>query len=207
MRESDTRNNDWILEAVPAILGARGARLRPTLMEILGSRAEPAGVRCAAIDGLAASTLVDPDGREEVFARIGSVFTTATEDPWVREHVGQVLLDFQVRAYEQALIDFADDAAVVLDADRVQGIPGTVAFDATDVALAFRKEQDVSRYHDSWLAFYDADLIAARQERWRREAAERAAQRTIKRAQPKVGRNHPCACGSGRKYKRCCLGA
>jgi curved DNA-binding protein CbpA len=27
---------------------------------------------------------------------------------------------------------------------------------------------------------------------------------TIRRAQPKVGRNDPCPCGSGKKYKRCC---
>ena len=27
---------------------------------------------------------------------------------------------------------------------------------------------------------------------------------TIKRNQPKVGRNDPCPCGSGKKYKRCC---
>lgn len=27
---------------------------------------------------------------------------------------------------------------------------------------------------------------------------------TTKRSQPKVGRNDPCPCGSGRKYKRCC---
>ncbi|MGA2149698.1 MAG: SEC-C metal-binding domain-containing protein [Bryobacteraceae bacterium] len=24
--------------------------------------------------------------------------------------------------------------------------------------------------------------------------------------QPKIGRNQPCPCGSGKKYKRCCLG-
>jgi hypothetical protein len=29
---------------------------------------------------------------------------------------------------------------------------------------------------------------------------------TVKRAVPKVGRNDPCSCGSGRKYKRCCFG-
>lgn len=23
---------------------------------------------------------------------------------------------------------------------------------------------------------------------------------------PKIGRNEPCACGSGKKYKKCCLG-
>jgi tetratricopeptide (TPR) repeat protein len=29
-------------------------------------------------------------------------------------------------------------------------------------------------------------------------------QQTIRRDQPKVGRNDPCPCGSGKKYKRCC---
>ncbi|HFD13245.1 MAG TPA: YecA family protein [Crenotrichaceae bacterium] len=28
---------------------------------------------------------------------------------------------------------------------------------------------------------------------------------TFKRNQPKVGRNEPCPCGSGKKYKKCCL--
>ena len=27
---------------------------------------------------------------------------------------------------------------------------------------------------------------------------------TFRREQPKVGRNDPCPCGSGRKYKKCC---
>jgi len=29
-------------------------------------------------------------------------------------------------------------------------------------------------------------------------------QRTIVRSAPKVGRNEPCPCGSGKKYKHCC---
>ncbi len=42
------------------------------------------------------------------------------------------------------------------------------------------------------------------------EQAQRAASegnatpKTIKRTQPKVGRNDPCPCGSGKKYKKCC---
>jgi len=28
---------------------------------------------------------------------------------------------------------------------------------------------------------------------------------TIKRIMPKIGRNAPCPCGSGKKYKKCCL--
>ena len=27
---------------------------------------------------------------------------------------------------------------------------------------------------------------------------------TFRRAEPKIGRNEPCPCGSGKKYKRCC---
>jgi tetratricopeptide (TPR) repeat protein len=33
---------------------------------------------------------------------------------------------------------------------------------------------------------------------------EIALEQPIRRAQPKVGRNDPCPCGSGKKYKRCC---
>ncbi|MFV0297998.1 MAG: SEC-C metal-binding domain-containing protein [Hyphomicrobiaceae bacterium] len=30
---------------------------------------------------------------------------------------------------------------------------------------------------------------------------------TYHRSGPKVGRNDPCPCGSGKKHKKCCLGA
>jgi curved DNA-binding protein CbpA len=36
------------------------------------------------------------------------------------------------------------------------------------------------------------------------EDTESAPEQTIRRTQPKVGRNDPCPCGSGKKYKRCC---
>jgi uncharacterized protein len=34
---------------------------------------------------------------------------------------------------------------------------------------------------------------------------ERAESQTVKRTEPKTGRNDPCSCGSGKKYKKCCL--
>jgi uncharacterized protein len=41
-----------------------------------------------------------------------------------------------------------------------------------------------------------------------RRAAARASReaKTVRREEPKVGRNEPCPCGSGRKYKQCCGG-
>ena len=35
---------------------------------------------------------------------------------------------------------------------------------------------------------------------------DRAMELTIRRDKPKVGRNEPCPCGSGKKYKKCCIG-
>ena len=45
---------------------------------------------------------------------------------------------------------------------------------------------------------------AADHEAAMRKQGEAGAAQTIRRAQPKVGRNDPCPCGSGKKYKQCC---
>ncbi|MEN6403156.1 MAG: SEC-C metal-binding domain-containing protein [Armatimonadia bacterium] len=29
--------------------------------------------------------------------------------------------------------------------------------------------------------------------------------RTVSNGEPKIGRNDPCPCGSGKKYKACCM--
>ncbi|HIE11729.1 MAG TPA: hypothetical protein EYP62_08950, partial [Kiritimatiellae bacterium] len=34
--------------------------------------------------------------------------------------------------------------------------------------------------------------------------AMQSARVPVRRTQPKVGRNDPCPCGSGKKYKKCC---
>ena len=36
------------------------------------------------------------------------------------------------------------------------------------------------------------------------QAPEIQIPKTVRREQPKVGRNEPCPCGSGKKYKQCC---
>jgi uncharacterized protein len=44
---------------------------------------------------------------------------------------------------------------------------------------------------------------------WRQQSLEQQIpplQAKDARVNPKIGRNDPCPCGSGRKYKKCCLG-
>ena len=40
-----------------------------------------------------------------------------------------------------------------------------------------------------------------------RDSFSRDAPTTIRNTEPKVGRNDPCPCGSGKKYKKCCAKA
>ncbi len=137
-----------------------------------------------------------------MFALVGELFADPNERLWVRTHAASLLLDFQVREQADALEAFAHDVL-----EPGVDVDGILAFDTTDVMLAFSSPADLSRYQDSWLAFYDADLIAYRQERWHREAAEAAERARADRARVKIGRNDPCPCGSGRKHKKCCLAA
>ncbi len=47
------------------------------------------------------------------------------------------------------------------------------------------------------------DLVMAVAELWELTNEYRLAVATVRRAAPKVGRNEPCPCGSGRKFKHC----
>jgi uncharacterized protein len=56
------------------------------------------------------------------------------------------------------------------------------------------------------LASVDAaieDMVQAVVELWDLTAKQRFAVKTIQREHPKLGRNDPCFCGSGKKYKAC----
>ncbi|XBO30381.1 SEC-C metal-binding domain-containing protein [Paraburkholderia fungorum] len=39
---------------------------------------------------------------------------------------------------------------------------------------------------------------------YRQAVHEQKLTATIQRTEPKVGRNDPCPCGSGKKFKKCC---
>jgi SEC-C motif-containing protein len=82
----------------------------------------------------------------------------------------------------------------VLDLDR--GGPednfGRVDFCATyklkGTTVEHRESATFRKHNDTWL-FVDGEQIAGP---------------PVKREGPKIGRNDPCTCGSGKKYKKCC---
>ncbi len=72
--------------------------------------------------------------------------------------------------------------------------------------IADRNHRTRSWLCDGWRAFYDAtmDGFMRLADEVRRERAAAPGQALPR--PPKSGRNEPCPCGSGRKFKRCCAG-
>ncbi len=68
---------------------------------------------------------------------------------------------------------------------------GTVEFKATFLTEEGPQiHHELSKFHKRDGAWYYSDSSQPNQ--------------TVVRASPKVGRNDPCPCGSGKKYKKCC---
>jgi hypothetical protein len=100
------------------------------------------------------------------------------------------------------LADYGDPAArpLVLDAiDRFDGAPGDLAA-ATDLGTLVESAEmlggplpaDLQAGVDRWFA------------EWEQMRKRVSSSPTARR---KIGRNEPCPCGSGKKYKRCCIDA
>ncbi|MBW9256183.1 MAG: YchJ family protein [Candidatus Thiodiazotropha sp. (ex. Lucinisca nassula)] len=64
--------------------------------------------------------------------------------------------------------------------------------------IATYKEQGMIRPH------HEISRFSKQDGNWYFVDGELVAPQTEVRKQPKVGRNDPCPCGSGKKYKKCC---
>ncbi|MBD3244209.1 MAG: hypothetical protein GF331_26695, partial [Chitinivibrionales bacterium] len=69
---------------------------------------------------------------------------------------------------------------------------GTVEFIASyDDSEGFKRHHEIGHFHKLHAAWYYED-------------GEMVKPKPVVRETPKVGRNDPCPCGSGKKYKKCC---
>ena len=71
---------------------------------------------------------------------------------------------------------------------------GTIVFSASYVAEGKTQEHS------------EKSLFEKENGQWRFFDADRVQIGTYRRAEPKIGRNDPCSCGSGKKFKKCCMG-
>ena len=115
-------------------------------------------------------------------------FVTATHNPKTRKTIDQK----SARDWAEKS-DWLGLEIVRTEAGQEEDDRGMVEF------IARYKDKKGNEYkHHELSSFIKVDG------EWYFENAKAPAHTTVKRDTPKVGRNDPCSCGSGRKYKKCC---
>jgi hypothetical protein len=191
--EGDRDLDDWLDGAWPAFLANKPASTTEALRSIVADRGLHWYGRASTLDAV----VVRSHATGQSDAALEWVFALAADESdelMFRVLAAQHLLDFPREPYRALLLDLAERET---EFERV--------FDAVDVEKAYAAGAEPSsgtfQDDDPW-DFYAPENIIERQEDWAREAA---LHEPYVREGPKIGRNDPCPCGSGKKYKRCCM--
>lgn len=219
--EEDEDMQDWLSGYWPALFKNKPERVVTDLRELCEDRDMDWYMRANAIESLlfVASRQGD-EALEQTLAWAAKMALEEDEEWDVCLTAAHMLLYFprpQYRQLLEVLVPKQDDF------DR--------RFDMRSIERAYTGKYyapEWERFTDPW-EFYEPDAIARRQIRWRDEEMENDEleddfpglnadekfsgnfydpydfQEPYVRPEPKVGRNDPCPCGSGKKYKKCCL--
>ena len=198
---------DWLSGDWPALFANKPERVLPALNAMCSDRTLGWYARGNALDPvLAAAERRGGVALDAALETIAHIAADETEDWDFRLVAADLLLDFP-RDRHRALVE--DLAA------RQTGFGKSFSQEDVERSYATLEDEPAWRHRkDPWI-FYRPGAIAARQDRWAKEDAEAddfEVEQAMEvpgmpsvRASPKVGRNDPCPCGSGRKYKKCCL--
>ena len=133
--------------------------------------------------------------------------------------LGNILLNFPRERFHDLLLEIA--------VEQLKYGMLNATFSRDDVALAYSGAEDQPEWAhrpEPWSFYDEAEILkrqASRIEEEELRTAHVAAPKappiapprridpveTYVRATPKLGRNDPCHCGSGKKYKQCCMAA
>ena len=204
-QEDDEDMQDWLAGWWPALFRNKADGVLPALRAICSDRSLDWYLRANALGPvIAAGENKGSASLDEALAWAAAIAADETEEWDMRLSAGNTLLDFAPAAHRPLLENLAE---------RQTGLGAW--FSKTDLEKAYSVEECAPEWHcmsDPW-EFYRPDFIARRQDRWAKEAAEEEDESDFAgpdvepyvREGPKVGRNDPCPCGSGKKYKKCCL--
>ena len=200
---------DWVSSSWPALCRNKKAYTTAPLKQIAEDKKMLWYTRSQAVDCVLADAYEqNSDELDRAIDWLAAMCADATEDTEFRVVAGHGLLDFpreRHRRVMEALVDLQEPGSLVANAytrDEIQR-----SFDVGD-------SPEWQRFDNPW-RFYEPTEIMSRRERWLREAGEPESDpwatgdftrvETYVRGGPKIGRNDPCPCGSGKKYKKCCM--
>ncbi len=143
------------------------------------------------MNSIANHLINEPETFEPLFLQReveGEIYTIV--DEWCEGYMRGVVL-----SAEDWMLDSMEMGILLAPIKAFQGDQATKTHEDFDhkgiVNLQNAITPNIREIHAYWLA--------------RREAEPVAASGPVRRDQPRTGRNDPCPCGSGKKYKKCCL--
>jgi preprotein translocase subunit SecA len=211
---------------------SRTARARLPLARFLGEEAPRDALRRAVLDKTNEAFRLKErlEGEERAGELLRYVMLSSIDNLWkdhlytmddLRDSVGQrayAQLDPLIE-YKKEGFDAFNELMVHIRSETVTGVFRTTAV-PPDMARALAISPEELAYTDveEALRSHFGGAPGARPglgigpppegmelgEAGEKSAGGAPAVQTIRRAQPKVGRNDPCPCGSGKKYKKCC---
>jgi hypothetical protein len=214
--EPDNDLWDWIVGYWPALFCNKRAEASPTLQVIASDRSLDWYPRSTAQECLLeAAQAAGPEELDDKLQQIAEVVADASEDWEYRLSLTHLLLCFPRERHKQILQQMIGE-------QEKRGLH--LHYDLDDLTKSYAKMQDKPDWDrfDNPLEFYDPQNILSRQLRWAEEDEKQLEDSEqfedsfdlpydyepgtpYVRGSPKIGRNDPCPCGSGKKYKHCCL--
>ena len=212
--------DDWIMEDLPTVFGRIGPLAINPLEEFIHAYDGDNKFwwsRSAAAEGLVAIALNHPHEQERILTFLHGLFSKDDDMEFLSFAAG-------------SLLDLGDLSSLhVLEEAFDRGIIDEYVISRDD--LLIDREKPHGMYDNNLLSFYYPEQVAKRKARWdkekeeneryvaqKREEREKSIAIELKRLETanslnesnvlpisgKIGRNEPCPCGSGKKFKKCC---
>jgi hypothetical protein len=220
----DPLGYDGLGDYWPALFRHQMARLEQPLWALVEDPGTSTPLKRQALDILLHNR--EGDELEEAIDRGAHLLEQGRLDLSTRHALAEELLDFPRRRHRKLLSDFFreyrrqhrdcfydeetlecllnDETVLPKIADAMQFYSPAMVLariSAAKSAGLLDEERLGLEGDEDWL---EDELIE--DEDWAEESGAFEAHTPYTRHSPKIGRNDPCPCGSGRKYKRCCMG-
>lgn len=138
-----------------------------------------------------------------------------------RAPTAESLMRSRYAAYVVKNIDYIDTTQIVLPNETFDKEEARKWADSSEwLGLEIKNTQKGSETDNSgvveFVAYYkdkesgtelrhhETSLFKRAGEEWKFLEGQIHGAQPVKRLEPKIGRNDPCSCGSGKKYKKCC---
>jgi SEC-C motif-containing protein len=133
----------------------------------------------------------------------------------------EALMRSRYAAYVVKNIDYIDQTQISLDNENFNKEEAEKWANSADwMGIEIKKTQKgepndntgvvefVAHYKDkasgTELRHHETSLFQKKDGEWKFREGQIHGAQPVKRLEPKVGRNDPCSCGSGKKFKKCC---